>query len=85
MSIKAQQAQMIDDYFSMYGYRTDRLKLPNITGRTNWNFVKTQICNVIGNIPQADIEQVKQIMNSGITFWHNPATYLDYSQNNTIV
>ena len=85
MSIKAQQAQMIDDYFSMYGYRTDRLKIPNITGRSNWNFVKTQICNVIGNIPQGDIEQMKQIMNSGITFWHNPATYLDYSQNNTIV
>ena len=85
MSIKAQQAQMIDDYFSMYGYRTDRLKLPNIYGRSNWNFVKTVVCNVIGNIPQDDIEQVKQIMNSGITFWHNPATYLDYSQNNTIV
>ena len=85
MSIKAQQAQMIDDFFSMYGYRTDRLKLPNITGRSNWNFVKTQVCNVIGNVPQGDIEQIKQIMNNGITFWHNPATYLDYSQNNTIV
>ena len=84
MSIKYEQAVVIDNFFSMYGYRTDKLKLPNITGRTNWNFVKTQICNVIGNIPQSDIEQIKDIMNNGITFWHNPATYLDYSQNNTI-
>lgn len=85
MSIKYEQAVVIDNYFSMYGYRTDKLKIPNITGRQNWNFVKTQICNILGNVPQGDIEEMKDIMNSGITFWHNPSTYLDYSQNNAIV
>ena len=85
MSCRREYAEMIDNYFSMFGYKTNKLKLPNITGRTTWNFVKTRNCNVIGNIPQDDIEEIKDIFNTGITLWHNPATFLDYSQNNTIV
>ena len=42
MSIKAEVARSIDNYFSMFGYRTDKMKVPNITGRANWNFVQTQ-------------------------------------------
>ena len=85
MSCRRDYAIMCDNYFSMFGYKVNDLKIPNITGRTNWNYVKTRMCNVIGNIPQEDIDEMKSIMNSGITFWHNPATYLDYSQNNAIV
>lgn len=39
-SIRDEYAKIIDDYFSMYGYKTNELKVPNITGRLNWNFVK---------------------------------------------
>lgn len=85
MSIKAQQARMIDDYFSMFGYRTDRLKVPNINGRRYWNFVKTKIVNITGDIPQEDMNEIKSYFNSGITFWHDTTKYLDYSQNNAIV
>ena len=85
MCIRYEYAKMIDDYFSMFGYKVNSLKTPNITGRTNWNYVKTVICNVIGNIPQRDIEEIKDIFNTGITFWHNPSTYLDYSQTNAII
>lgn len=85
MSIKAEVARAIDDYFSMFGYRTDRMKLPNITGRSNWNYVKTLGCNVIADIPQKDLQEIKGMFNSGVTLWHNPATFLDYSQNNNIV
>lgn len=85
MSIKAQQARMIDDYFSMFGYRTDRLKVPNITGRRYWNFVKTKQVNITGDIPQDDMNEIKRYFNTGITFWHDTTKYLDYSQTNAIV
>lgn len=85
MSIKASQARMIDDYFSMFGYRTDRLKVPNTFGRRYWNFVKTRVANIEGEVPQDDINELKAIFNSGITIWHDPSKYLDYSQNNAIV
>lgn len=85
MSVKYQQAKAIDDYFSMYGYRTDQVKVPNITGRTNWNYVKTMGANLTGDVPQKDLNMIKRMFDSGVTFWHNPATFLDYSQNNNIV
>ena len=85
MSIKQEYAKVIDNYFSMYGYKTNRVKLPNLSGRRNWNYVKTIGANIEGNIPQTDIEELKSIFNNGVTLWHNPSTYLDYSQNNGIV
>ena len=85
MSIKKEYAQIIDDYFSMFGYKVNSVKIPNITGRTNWNYVKTIDCNIHGYIPQKDCIEIKNMFNAGVTFWHNPSTFLDYSQSNTIV
>ena len=85
MSVKYQQAKAIDDYFSMFGYRTDQVKLPNRTGRLNWNFVQTNGCNIVANIPQSDLQEIKGMFDNGITLWHNASTFLDYSQNNNIV
>ena len=85
-SIKRQFAERIDMYFDMYGYQTNKVKIPNITGRPNWNYVKTMGLNVLqkstSNVPQEDLQEFKAIFNNGVTLWHNPATFLDYSQNN---
>lgn len=85
MSVRQEYARIIDQYFSMYGYSVNELKLPNITGRTNWNFVKTIGANIEGDIPEGDINELKSMFNNGITLWHNTSTYLDYSQNNAII
>lgn len=85
MSCRAEYIKCIDDYFSMFGYKVNTLKLPNISGRTNWNYVKTMGCNITGDIPQSDISAIKALFDRGITIWHNPSTFLDYSQNNNIV
>lgn len=82
MNIKAQFARCIDDYFTMYGYKTNRVKVPNINSRSNWNYVKTIGINITGDIPQEDMQQIKDIFDSGVTLWHNPSTFLDYSQSN---
>lgn len=85
MSIKAEFAKIIDDYFSIFGYKTNEVKVPNLTGRQNWNYVKTIDCNIIGNFPQDDLQEIKDMFNNGLTIWHNTSTFLDYSQNNNIV
>ena len=82
MSIKQEYAKIIDDFFSMFGYKVNAVKIPNITGRTNWNYVKTIDANITGDIPQQDLQEIKDIFNNGVTFWHNPNTFLDYAQNN---
>ena len=80
--IRAEFARIIDDFFSMYGYKTNRVKTPNLNNRSNWNYVKTINCNFIGNIPQNDMQKIKDLFNNGITLWHNASTFLDYSQSN---
>lgn len=84
MCIKQEYARVIDNFFTMYGYKVNRLKVPNITGRPNFNYVKTIGCNIIGDIPQARLQEIKDLFNRGITLWHNPNTFLDYSVNNNI-
>ena len=85
MTIKKEYAEIIDKYFDMFGYKINLVKVPNITGRTNWNYVKTIDCNFEGDIPQTDLQIIKRIFNNGITLWHNPSTMLNYSNTNNIV
>ena len=83
MTIKEEYARVIDNFWSMFGYKTNLVKLPNLNNRSNWNYVKTINANIIGDIPQKDMQKIKDLFNNGITLWHNPATFLDYSQTNS--
>ena len=83
--IRAEYARKLDRVFSAIGYRTDEMKIPNVVGRRNWNFVQTQSVAIEATIPQVDLQTIKDMFNRGVTFWHNPATFLDYSQNNDII
>lgn len=85
MSVRYEYAKMIDQFFSCYGYKVNSVKIPNITGRRNWNYVKTVGCYIAADIPQEDLQEIKNLFNKGITFWHNPATFADYRQNNDII
>lgn len=80
--VKYQFAKRIDDYFSMYGYQTNELKVPNLNNRPKWNYVKTLGANILGNIPQDDMETIKKIFDNGVTLWHDTSHFLDYSQTN---
>ena len=85
MGITQEYAKIIDNYFDMFGYKINTVKIPNITGRTNWNYVKTIGANIEGDIPEDHLNEIKTLFNNGITLWHNASTYLDYSQSNAIV
>lgn len=85
MSVRGEVARTIDDFFSMFGYKVNRVKIPNITGRRNWNYVKTVGCYIDADIPQGDLQEIKDMFDKGVTFWHNPATFADYSQTNDII
>ena len=86
MSVRYEFAKIIDDYFSMYGYKINEIGIPNITGRENWNYVKTINCNFDGDgIPQTDMETIRKMFDNGVTLWHNPSTMYNYNNSNNIV
>ena len=69
-TIKPEYGQIIDDYFTMFGYKTNRLKQPNITGRAAFNYVKTIGANVTGKAPNEILSFIANMLDRGITFWH---------------
>ena len=85
MSIRPEMASCIDKYFSMFGYKVNQVKVPNVTGRANWNYVKTIDCYIDADIPQDDLQEIKNMFNNGLTIWHHPNTFMNYSQSNPIV
>lgn len=85
ISVRSEVAKVIDDYFSMFGYKVNAVKTPNIKGRANWNYVKLVDANILASIPQDDLQAIKSMFTKGVTIWHNPSTFLDYSQSNNIV
>ena len=91
-TIKTEIAKTIDDYFSMFGYKTNRLKVANQTGRTVWNYVQIGPDETIGYqkdnvtaVPPQDLVNINKLYQRGITLWHNYATLGDYTQTNSIV
>ena len=82
MQITEQNARIIDDFFTKYGYACHRVKKPNMNSRPRWNYVKTKGCIAIGSAPSDEIKKICSIYDKGITFWKNASDVGDYSLNN---
>lgn len=91
--IRREFAEIIDGYFNMFGYATNRVKQPNRNSRPHWNYVKTRGCvlhsgkldsnGVLkGGLPADDMAKIHAIYDNGITFWKNGSEVGDYSLNN---
>ena len=90
MGSKPEYIKIVDEYFSMYGYKICRLKVPNIKAvakselRPQWNYIKTTTCIIDNLNAPADVdEQLQSIYNSGITFWMNPNNVGKYNLDNS--
>lgn len=84
MKIRPEYAEMIDNFFTCYGYAVKRVKRPNIKSRTEWNYIKTTGCTISGNVP-GDVEAaICAAYDSGLTFWHNPDHMYRYDLDNPI-
>lgn len=81
-SIDYEHARIIDDYFNMYGYKLNRVKVPYRNVRENWTYTKTVGCHIMGNLCTDDLTKIENIYNNGITFWVNGDKIGDYSQSN---
>lgn len=84
--IKLQHLKQVDDYFSRYGYKTLRVKAPNITGRQNWNYIQIGSTESIGfgDIPERDLNNINRACRKGVTIWHNHANIGNFTLSNTI-
>lgn len=83
-TITFEQARRIDSFFNMYGYATNEVKIPNLTGRSNFNYVKLQQPYITGSIPVESMINIKKIFSNGVRIWHNAGTFMNYNVKNNI-
>ena len=83
VSIRPEYAKTIDDYFTMFGYATKRVKVPNISSRPHWNYVQTIGCVCVGSVPADDMREICSIHDRGITYWKNGNEIGNYELDNS--
>lgn len=83
-TLKRYKLEVIDNFFSMYGYKMNRMGKPNIKSRRNWNYLKCGCANISGAINEDDLTDIKNILENGITFWHTTDVG-NYNLDNSII
>jgi hypothetical protein len=68
--VKPEYRKKLQDFFNMFGYKVNEVKIPNFHTRSNWNYVQTNNCNIIASINNEDLVELKNVFDRGITFWH---------------
>ena len=91
MTPRGEMAARCDDFLSRFGYKTNRIKIPNQLGRTYFNFVQIGDTENIGypnnngSVPQDAMNLINNIYRNGVTIWHSHDNIGNYSLINTIV
>ena len=95
-TINYDNAEKIDNFFTLFGYAIKQLKYPNIAYtpknklRPHWNYIKNITTIILPKIGTSTIyvneeveTKLKEIYNNGITFWMNGEEVGDYSLDNS--
>lgn len=69
-TVTGDMARVIDDYFTCFGYQTNRVKVPNTNSRSTWNYVETRNIGFGGGVSMDDLARLRRIFDDGVTLWH---------------
>ena len=81
MGLNEEDYYRIGTYFTMYGYKQNKIMDINLRSRKYFNYFKITAPNIVSPVvPHAQIEKIKEIFKEGITLWHynNSNKILDY-------
>ena len=86
--LKQEQFKRLQNYFIRYGYKVNEYGIINYRPRKYFNFIKTNTIDIKSKIMSKDeINQLAELFNNGITFWHvdNGVEIGDYNVDNVEV
>ena len=81
-SIRGEMAEVIDNYFTMFGYADRTVHQPQMNVRTRFTYVKTIGCKINCRCPASDANFIEELFNRGIRFWKDHTQIGDYSTAN---
>ena len=75
-------AKSIDDFFTMFGYKVNRVDRPNMNIRPYWTYIKTVGCIVNGEMPADYMRMIESRFNAGVRFWKDITQVGNFTLNN---
>ena len=80
-TIRDEYVTQLTNYFKMFGYKVNKMEIPNLKSRRSYNYIKTVDANIVGDVPNNYLNTLKGIFDKGITIWHTDDIG-NYSVNN---
>lgn len=81
--LSKENARIVDDFFTMYGYKLNRVQQPRTNARKSFTYVKTIGCHVNSYLCNEDALKIEAIFDKGITFWKNGDRIGQYTDDNS--
>lgn len=82
--ITSEYRRKLANFFNMFGYKVNEVKVPNFHTRRYWNYVQTSSCIITGNFNNDDLQELKSVFDNGITLWHTDDVG-NYSLDNEVI
>lgn len=70
-TLKDEYLKNIDDYFTAFGYRSNRIGVPNLNNRSRFNYVKCNSINIEARCPVEHAEKIEAMFLNGVRLWHD--------------
>lgn len=83
--LKPEYLEIIDNYFTRFGYQLNTTAIPDVHTRRIFTYVKTVGCDIEAHCPENDAEEICSIFDKGITFWADPNVVGDFSVSNPVI
>ena len=64
-------AKRVDNFFSRFGYRVDKVATISWNKRSDYDYIKTQGANIGGTIPVTDKAKINALLDGGLTVFHS--------------
>lgn len=74
-----EQFKQIDNYFDKFGYAINDFKAVNYNNRSNFDYIETSQVVIEGDVPEDDMNVIKNMFNSGVRIWHNTKNFLNFN------
>lgn len=71
LQIPKYNLDFVDKYFDRFGYTINEIKVPQWNSRPLFNYIKTSGSNIAGTIPSDSKAEINNLLNNGITVWHD--------------
>ena len=80
-TVKPEFRSRLEQYFSAFGYRSERIGVPNFSIGRRYHYIRCNSVNIYGDIPNQFLNELQNMFLDGITLWKDHTNVGVYGNN----